>query len=242
MSRAGQPQGGERRLSSPMDPRWPRLLGLAVHEFRTPVTVVAGYIRMLLTGKAGALSDQQRRLLTEAEKSCGRLSGLIAEMSDLAGLEGGTVAFNRGSVDVGGLVEAAIDSLPSLQDRDITIRLSSEAPGSMVPGDPVRLKTAFAAVLHALRRELVTSSELVVWLRRATVDRRPVIRLSVASEDQIETVARAEPSELGTFDEWRGGCGLSLAVARRIIHGHDGGLWSPEDAPKSGAVIVLPEA
>ncbi len=139
------------------------------------------------------------------------------------------------------LVEAAIDSLPPLQDRDVTITLSSDAPGITVPGDPVRLKTAFAAVLYALRRELVTSTQLVVRLKRATVDRRPVVRLSVASEDHIDAVTRAEPSELGVFNEWRGGCGLSLAVARRIINGHDGRLWSPEDDPKSGAVIVLPE-
>lgn len=230
-----------RGLAPQIDPKWPRLLGLAVHEFRTPITVVGGYLRMLLTGKAGELSDQQRRLLLEAEKSCGRLSGLVLEMSDLAGLEGGTVAYHRSSVDVGRLVEAAIGSLPPLPDRDITITLAGDAPAITVPGDPARLKTAFAAVLAALRRELVTSTQLVVRLRRATVDRRPVVRLSVASEDHIDPVTRAEPSELGVFNEWRGGCGLSLAVARRIINGHGGHLWSPEDDPKSGAVIVLPE-
>jgi hypothetical protein len=61
------------------DPGWPRLLSLSVHEFRTPITVVAGYIRMLLKDRAGPVSDQQRRLLEEAEKSCARLSGLVAE-------------------------------------------------------------------------------------------------------------------------------------------------------------------
>ena len=44
------------------DPKWHRLLSLSVHEFRTPITVVAGYIRMLLKDRAGPLNDQQRRL------------------------------------------------------------------------------------------------------------------------------------------------------------------------------------
>ena len=79
---------------SPVDPRWPKVLSLAVHEFRTPTTVVAGYIRMLLKERAGPLPDAQRRLLEEAEKSCGRLSALLAEMSDLSGLEAGTATFN----------------------------------------------------------------------------------------------------------------------------------------------------
>ena len=58
-----------------VDPRWPRLLSLTVHEFRTPMTVVAGYLRMLLKDRAGPITEQQRRLLEEAEKSCTRLVG-----------------------------------------------------------------------------------------------------------------------------------------------------------------------
>jgi signal transduction histidine kinase len=79
----------------PQDPRWPKLLSLSVHEFRTPMTVVAGYIRMLLKDRAGPVTDQQRRLLEEAEKSCARLSALLAEMSDLGALESGTATVNR---------------------------------------------------------------------------------------------------------------------------------------------------
>ena len=80
----------------PTDPRWPRSCSRsAVHEFRTPITVVAGYIRMLLKERAGPITDQQRKLLEEAEKSCGRLSALVAEMSDLSALEAGRRTFNR---------------------------------------------------------------------------------------------------------------------------------------------------
>jgi signal transduction histidine kinase len=228
--------------SSQTDPRWHRLLGLAVHEFRTPVTVVAGYIRMLLTGRAGEMTDQQKRLLQEAEKSCGRLSGLIAEMSDLASLEGGSTAFNRSSVEVGALLEDTIAALPPLPDREVTIALNNDAQGVTIQGDPTRLKTAFSAVLTALRRELVTSTQLFVRLRRDTQNGRPVVRVSVADDAQIDKVDRFEESELSTFNEWRGGCGLSLAVARRILTAHDGRLWSPIEDPKAGAVLVLPEA
>ena len=73
---------------APVDPRWSKVLSLSVHEFRTPMTVVAGYIRMLLKDRAGPLTDPQRKLLEEAEKSCGRLTALLTEVSDLSNLEG----------------------------------------------------------------------------------------------------------------------------------------------------------
>src|SRR5688500_2162331 len=103
----------------PADPKWHRLLSLSVHEFRTPITVVAGYIRMLLKDRAGALNDQQRRLLEEAEKSCGRLSSLVAEMSDLSNLEAGNGSFNRSRLDLSGLLKDAIAGLPALPDREV---------------------------------------------------------------------------------------------------------------------------
>jgi signal transduction histidine kinase len=50
----------------------------------------------------------------------------------------------------------------------------------------------------------------------------------------------AEDAALGPFDEWRGGVGLSLAVARRVIEGHGGQIWSPVADAKAGAVLALP--
>ena len=57
----------------------PRVMSLAVHELRTPVTVVSGYLRMVLKEQGGPLSEKQRRMLEEAERSCNRISALVAE-------------------------------------------------------------------------------------------------------------------------------------------------------------------
>src|SRR5829696_1924765 len=130
----------------PTDPRWPKVLSLSVHEFRTPMTVVAGYIRMLLKDRAGPLSDQQRKLLEEAEKSCTRLSALIAEVSELANLEAGTAPFNKSSADLHRALRDAVNALPALTDRDIPVTLDFDGDAATVSGDTVRLTQAFGSV------------------------------------------------------------------------------------------------
>ncbi len=226
----------------PVDPRWPRLLSLAVHEFRTPMTVVAGYIRMLLKDRAGPLSDAQRKLLEEAEKSTGRLSALLAEMSDLSALEGGTATINRMPIDVRGVLTEAISALPILPDRQIDIDLTVESDPVMVSGDPVRLRTAFGAVIAALRRELVTTTRLLVNESARDVEGTRSAWIVVADPDHLEALVAAHPGSLTTFDEWRGGCGLSLGVARRVIEAHGGQIRSGASDVKTGAVIALPRA
>jgi signal transduction histidine kinase len=223
------------------DPKWHRLLSLSVHEFRTPITVVAGYIRMLLKDRAGALTEQQRRLLEEAEKSCGRLSALVAEMSELSSLEAGTGSFNRTNLDVATLLEEAIASLPQLPDREVGVELSSNGTAA-VQGDPARLKASFRSLLTALRRELVTSNQLYVRQSTREHEGRPVVWIAFGDAEQIERLVTAEPAALSTFDEWRGGCGLSLAIARRVIGVHEGIMWSAGESSKAGAVVMLPRA
>jgi two-component system sensor histidine kinase KdpD len=226
--------------SDAVDPRWPRLLSLTVHEFRTPLTVVAGYLRMLLKDRAGPVSEQQRRLLEEAEKSCQRLSAILSEVSDLSGLEAGTAAFNRSSLELTSLLADVVTTLPELPDRRICVDLQVEPGDAVISGDAARLKAALTAVVMALRRELVTSDRLVMRQLARSIDRRAVQWVAIGDADRIDELARAERHALTAFDEWRGGCGLSLAVARRVIDAHGGHIWSPVQDGKAGAVIALP--
>ncbi|HXW08869.1 MAG TPA: HAMP domain-containing sensor histidine kinase [Vicinamibacterales bacterium] len=221
----------------PTDARWPKLLSLTVHEFRTPLTVVAGYIRMLLKDRAGPLTEPQRRLLEEAEKSCSRLSGLLAEISELSALEGATATFNRAPLDLRAVLEDVVSGLPALPDRAITIELDAPEGPLRTTGDATRLRSALSSVVGALRREIVGGGRLVVHAHTTDGDRRLAILIGEPERlDQLRSVTGG-----GTmFDEWRGGVGLSLANARRVIEAHGGNIRSPADGAKAAATIQLP--
>lgn len=211
------------------------------------MTVVAGYLRMLLKERAGPISEQQRRLLEEAEKSCARLSALLSEVSELSGLEGGTATFNAARIDLRAVLRESVAGLPDLPDRDVAVDLETGADAAFLNGDASRLKTALASVISALRREVVVSDRLSVRERTRELDGRKVFWIAISDPARIALLSEADAAALGTFDEWRGGVGLSLAVARRVINAHGGSLWSPRADEntldsKAGAVIALPEA
>jgi signal transduction histidine kinase len=222
-----------------LDPRWPKLLSLAVHEFRTPITVAAGYLRMVLKERAGPVTEQQRKLLEEAERSCGRLSALVAEMSELSALEGGHALFNPGTLELGDVIRDAVGALPELPD-DRTIAVVVDGADGPMPlrGDATRLRAALSSILIALRREVVDSDRLCVQVSASD----DAWRLAIGTPAEIEATAAADPSSLDVFDEWRGGTGLSLAIARRIIGQHGGTLKAPPRDSRAGAVVTLPRA
>jgi signal transduction histidine kinase len=221
--------------ASPVDPRWPKLLSLSVHEFRTPMTVVAGYIRMLLKDRAGPLSDQQRRLLEEAEKSCGRLTALLTEVSDLSNLEGGTAPLNRQAADLNRSLREAVEQQPPLPDREVAIDLRLDGESAPLTADHTRLTQALSSIIKSLRRELIGELPLLVRQRQAGAG----YEIQIGDADTLAALD-AEAGERELFDEWRGGSGLILPVARRIIEAHGGRIWGAPGGRKAGARIQLP--
>src|SRR6185295_7386735 len=119
---------------------FPRVMSLAVHELRTPVTVVAGYLRMLLREQAGPLSDKQKKMLEEADRSCSRLGALVAEMSEFGKLEGGELALANQEFDLAALAVELASGLHDGVDRGV--QLESQAPAATeirVAGDRTRI-------------------------------------------------------------------------------------------------------
>jgi two-component system sensor histidine kinase BaeS len=228
--------------SSPTDPTLPELLTLSAHELRGPVTVATGYVRFLFEGRGGALTEPQRLLLKEVEKSCGRLAALIKEMSYLSELESGIAPFNRSRTDLRALLAEAIAALTPMPDRQIDVELTTGDGTAFVVADAVRLTEALTAVFHAIRREVVASTRLLVRERIKDYRGRRASWLAIADPDQIDSLEAAATDGLTTFEEWRGGCGLSLPIARRIFAVHGGAVWSPAENSKSAAVVVLPHA
>jgi signal transduction histidine kinase len=224
----------------PADGELSRLLSLASHELRTPISVVAGYLRMVLKDPAGTLDERYRRMLEETDKSCARLSAIVAEISDLSALERGAASFKRAPIDVRTVLGNAIAGLPPLVDRTVDVELTTGSGATVIQGDGPRLQTALTSVLHALRREVVSSEKLLVQDRVAPYQGNPASWIAIAEVGSFDTVSGSNADDLTTFDEWRGGCGMSLAIARRIIERHHGAIWSPASGLKAAAVIALP--
>jgi len=241
------------RIAGPRtDPKWDKLLSLIAHELRSPLSVVTGYLSMLLNERFGTLSEQQRHLLEEVNKSSGKMSQVLKELSELSQLESGEAPFNRGTVNFASILSESIARLPALPGRAVTVSLIADG-ALLVHGDAIRLRDAVSAILLALRRELVASDALVVRGEARDEDNVATVRIVIGAPARIEELWHLAPSVLAAFHEWRGGNGLGLPKARRIIEAHGGRVWSlpepeTEEAKteamkrdsKASAIVVLP--
>ena len=129
-----------------------RLLSLASHELRTPVSVISGYLRMLQRD-AASLTDRQRKKVDEAEKACVKLVGLLGEISELAQLGDGRTRLKTEAFDLLVLLHEIVDQANMTSDRGIRVVLRGGEGPAMMHGDAGPLRTAFSSLVRAAVRE-----------------------------------------------------------------------------------------
>jgi signal transduction histidine kinase len=210
-------------LSRMSRPQVSRLLSLASHELRTPANVVVGYLRMALGERAGPLTPQQRHMLEQAERSCARMVQLLADMSELARLEAGEAQFERTRVALDTLIDEVVSAFVSPPDSEVTAAREGDPSGAFVKADAGRLRRALLACTTAIGREI--GIEGVVVLRVSPPDDAGMLTLVIRDRRRRSAHETAAPASRA-FDEFKGGLGLELPLARRAIEAEGGVIWA----------------
>src|SRR4051812_28752498 len=123
-------------IDVPGDPRLPRLLSHAVHEFRTPLSVTLGYLRMVLKDPSNSLDAKYRKFLEDVEKSIGRVGQLVSEMSELSQLEKGEIPLRHEPVSLHALLKDAVAALPEvLEGRRTDVTIETGRQQTTIRGD-----------------------------------------------------------------------------------------------------------
>src|SRR6185436_10591686 len=81
------------------------------HELATPMTPVVGYLKLLLGGELGALSEIQKKCLTSVEQSTHRLRSLVDTLLDVSQLETGRLHFFHVPYDFIGIAQRALQEV-----------------------------------------------------------------------------------------------------------------------------------
>ena len=219
---------------TPRNESYTELLSLAVHELRTPAGVVGGYLRMLQRDQT-PLSELQRKMVDEAERSCQRLIALIAELSEIQKLDANLVELARQELDAFPVMAEAAQGVREPDERSVRLEVRGKPAGASMQGDVIRLRAAFAAIYRASLREMPANTTVIVDRR---LDRRQGVQsavLIIAAEENVQAAYDAEPVP---FDEKRGGLGLALPIACRVIERHRGRIWSPAGG-RASAIVSL---
>jgi signal transduction histidine kinase len=200
------------------------------HEFRTPITVILGYLELL---KAGLSDDGQIKKVDIAMSSSYRLARLVDDSTDILRLESDTMPFVFKTVKINTFVEKVVQKYSS-RFADKGVVLSVNVPDDIPP-----------VFMDAGRMSKVFDKLLDNSLKFTPPGGHAAISCSVLSEGEV-TISMEDTGPGIPFGEKERvferfeqggdimtskpeGTGLGLPIARAIIERHGGRLWLDED-------------
>jgi len=191
------------------------------HELKTPLTSIQGYSQAMLDGTAADPQHAAGVIHDEAQ----RLGRLVEELLDLAKLDTGQAALDRGPVDLPAILAAIVERL-MLKARERGVLLENHAnslPGLIGDGD--RLAQVFTnlidnAVNHTPQGGVVKlASQLEPgWITVHVEDSGPGIPPNELSRI-FERFYQLDKARSGSGPR---GVGLGLAISREIVQAHGG--------------------
>ena len=114
---------------------------IAAHELRSPVTVVKGYVYMLLEEEASALTVKAKGYLENIKNANDRLAQLVNDLLEVARSEAGRITIEVEKVDMPETVSAAVEEIrPLANKKSITLQYDVLADQPSVMADASRIK------------------------------------------------------------------------------------------------------
>lgn len=209
------------------------------HELRTPLTSVTGYAEMLLDGDAGPLSPEQEKMVKTIDRNARRLLDLVEDILTVARMDVGVHRLSPEPVDVGTLIESAVDAVrPALVARSLSLRVDASPLVGTVKADRSQMERVLLNLLSNAVKFTPKGGRITVSADRTS----DVLTLSVIDTGMGIPIAE-QPRMFQRFfrsstsrDEVIPGTGLGLSIVKTIVNAH-GGTIDFESTPGRGTTF-----
>jgi signal transduction histidine kinase len=217
-----------------------RLLTLTSHELRTPLSVASGYLRMLTSERLGPLTEAQHKAAAAAAKSCDQLLGLASDLGAIVRLERGEAALTRTRVQASTLIHDAIAGCVTTDAHPVAITTDGDDDATVFV-DPVRARHSLQSLITSVARAVPHGATVRVSRVLHHENGRRLLCVIIAQAGQADAEAAVDHVHVEPFDEWEGGLGVGLPLARRFVRLEGGDIQALE-TESPGVVVTLPVA
>ena len=217
------------------------LLSAITHEFRTPLTIIYGWMDLLLSGQFGHLSGGARESVEAIGHSARRLGRLIANLLAYVEFERKEAALQEQVVDLGEILRQAARQLADeYAEKRVRVEFLREVREAFLRADPEKLTLLFSNLVENAIKFNRPGGQ--VLLEAAAADGTATVTITNTfgriPRERLADLFEAFTQGDMTLTREAGGLGLGLAVARAIVEVH-GGSIAFRDAEHQGTAVTV---
>ncbi|MFN2396335.1 MAG: two-component regulator propeller domain-containing protein [Bacteroidales bacterium] len=193
------------------------------HEFRTPLTLILGQIESVMTS---GIDTKEKGKLQVANRNAKRLLTLINELLDLSKLEAGSMKLAAKRHNIVSFMKSLFYSFESLAaNKKIELDFESEADYIPASYDPDKMEKVFYNLLSNAFKFTPKNGSIKVSVG---FEGKSSLKICVKDsgcgipEDKLESIFDRFYQVDGSNTRENEGTGIGLALAKELVHLHNG--------------------
>lgn len=217
-------------------------VSIASHQLRTPLTVIKGYISMMLEGSFGRVPKKQKESLERVAESNERLIQLVENLLNISRIESGRLRFNFELVKMEDMVVSVVEELSS-QAKKKGIKMVYDIPSKSLQAIMLDREKIRQVVMNLVDNAIKYTNEGEVKVQLQKIDDE--IQFSVSdngmgiSDDDLPNLFTKFTRGTDTPLIHTEGTGLGLYVARQMIEAHQGRIWAKSRGVGEGSAFCF---
>ncbi len=211
-----------------------RLLNMASHEMRTPMTPLRLQLGVLERRMADVMDDRTKQSFETIKRNVSRLNMLLDDLLDVSKLQAQELHLKLEPLQVDEMVRNECEVYRALAEAK-GLRLEVKAStGAQVKADPHRLAQVFSNLLsNAIK---YASKTIQVKASRGDAEIMVEVRDDGAGFAPDQRHGLWEPfRQIQEGEDQKDGTGLGLYICKGIVENHGGRIWASSAGPGRGA-------
>ncbi len=220
-----------------------RFLSMASHQLRTPLTVIKGYISMILEGVYGEINKTVKEKLKRSYQSNERLTTLVRDLLNVSRIEAGKIEMKFEKVNLESLISVLIKEL-SIQAEKKRVFLKFERPDKKLPEISLDKEKITQVILNIIDNAIKYTEKGGVTVKiKKPISKKVQIIISDTgvgmTEEDIDSLfdifTRGSVKTSLTTE----GIGLGLYIAKRFIEIQKGKIWAESEGKGKGSTFYI---
>jgi len=219
-------------------------ISIASHQLRTPLTVIKGYVSLLVEGTFGDVSEDVKRVIKNIKISNDRLIELVEDLLNISRMESGRMEFKFAPTDVPELCTELFNSFGARDKENHNIEFKLD-----LPKDGIRNISTDRSKLREVISNLVDNAVKYTpsgWVKiKAFQKDSEILRIEI-SDSGIGIPATEMPYLFAKFSRGKDtgrltapGTGLGLHVSRSMVEALHGKVWAESEGDKKGSTFII---
>jgi PAS domain S-box-containing protein len=214
------------------------VLAVVSHDLRNPLNTIALAVGAMETTEMSA--EETKRTTQVVRRAVERMNRLIADLLDVARLEGGQkLNIQAGPLDIGAVVAETCDGQTAEAERKrIHLECQVEEALPAINGDKHRLIQVLANLVGNALKFTGEGGRVTVAARRDDAGQVVVSVIDSGAGIAPEHLAQVFNPYWQARQTARLGAGLGLAIAKGIVEAHGGRIWATS-TPGTGSTFAF---